>query len=79
MRSFCKSITRSWIRVGVRNFVKELKSSKPYEVEKIIRPGKAYPSGGYGVSIKKLANFVNLAMTREAMTFGDFYVEYDNI
>ena len=66
MRSFCKSITRSWIRVGVRNFVKELKSSKPYEVEKIIRPGKAYPSGGYGVSIKKFSSFVKLAMAKES-------------
>ena len=42
---------KSYIRIGIKNFMKELKTSKAYEIEKIIRPQKAYPSGGYGVSI----------------------------
>jgi hypothetical protein len=30
-----------YVRIGIRNFAKELSSSKPYEIEKIIR-GRFY-------------------------------------
>ena len=42
-------IIKSYIRLGVNDFDKDLANSKVYEIEKIIRPKKAYPSGGYRV------------------------------
>ena len=42
-------IIKSYIRLGVGHFYRELADTKVYEIEKIIRPRKAYPSGGYGV------------------------------
>ena len=42
-------IIKSFIRLGVNDFDKDLANSKVYEIEKIIRPKKAYPSGGYRV------------------------------
>ena len=45
-------IIKSYIRLGVNDFDKELANLKVYEIEKIIRPKKAYPSGGYRVRKK---------------------------
>ena len=36
----------------MNDFDKELANLKVYEIEKIIRPKKAYPSGGYRVQKK---------------------------
>ena len=38
-------------RLGLSNFITESKKAKAYEVEMIVRPKEAYPSGGYGVNI----------------------------
>ena len=46
---FWPKVIKSYIRLGVGHFYRELADTKAYEIEKIIRPRKAYPSGGYGV------------------------------
>jgi hypothetical protein len=49
---------KSYIRLGVGNFYKELADTKVYDIEYIIRPRKAYPSGGYGVRYINYKNVV---------------------
>ena len=39
----------SYVRLGVGNFYKELSDAKAHQIEYIVRPREAYPSGGYGV------------------------------
>ena len=53
-------IIKSYIRLGVGHFYRELADTKVYEIEKIIRPRKAYPSGGYGVRTYSWRNLVSV-------------------
>ena len=45
--------TNSYIYVNVQDFVKDQGNHEKYEIRRIVRPKKAYPSAGYGVSFMK--------------------------
>ena len=43
---------KSYIYVNVQDFIQDQGKHEKYEIQRIIRPRKAYPSAGYGVSQK---------------------------
>ena len=47
---------KSYIYLNVQDFIKNQGNHEKYEIKKIIRPNKAYPSAGYGVCKTQLYN-----------------------
>lgn len=76
---------KSHIRLGITDFYEQLADAQTFEIEEIIRPREAYPSGGYGdyggidvilIKLKKPVNVnVNVPICLPTMDYRDTSVK----